>query len=616
MPSGSGKQEAGVKNKKPNFMRSLGLGLGILAALVIYAYGFQVTKVNLAETKSERRQTQLVRILRALAKPEIFAYEKTEFTVSLPVMVPCPESGFTPPEPDKSGPYLVMTPACADPRETVIIEGFNFDPFSTGPINFMPADSDVSLQLGTMKVDQNGYFQAEIRLSNRPNDKVQEIRTITRHNIGAPHLTRTAYDTWDKIIETVFLALLATTFGTLLAIPLSFLAARNLMKDISSTLISTSLSILFIPVGIYIGIKAAYWASVISGFLTGNPLYILASFIVLPLLIWLGVRVALPPQEHTRPPLRVRTLRTIILIGVSFAFVLTLYLISYLGLTGGGYLAGHMGSFGFLGSFLRDLSDILNMIIIALVALASAGVFSSLAGRLGIVLGRTPEALIRILQTVLAVAAGALLFFLLMAILNWFYEFRNYVALHTYAAIIGGIAGLVLGLTVHPKASLPTGMVVYYSSRTIFNALRSIEPLVMAIVFVVWVGIGPFAGSMALALHTIAALGKLYSEQVESIQAGPIEAVQATGANRLQTIVYGVVPQIVPPYISFTMYRWDINVRMSTIIGFAGGGGIGFLLQQNINLLNYRAASAQMLAIAIVVASMDYLSSKMREKIV
>ena len=138
----------------------------------------------------------------------------------------------------------------------------------------------------------------------------------------------------------------------------------------------------------------------------------------------------------------------------------------------------------------------------------------------------------------------------------------------------------------------------------------------MAIVAVIWVGIGPFAGVLALGLHTIASLSKLYSEQVESIAPGPIEAITATGANRLQTIVYAVVPQIVPPYISFTMYRWDINVRMSTVIGFAGGGGIGFLLIQNINLLNYRAASTQMLAIAIVVSLMDYLSSYMREKFV
>jgi len=176
------------------------------------------------------------------------------------------------------------------------------------------------------------------------------------------------------------------------------------------------------------------------------------------------------------------------------------------------------------------------------------------------------------------------------------------------------VVGGLLALRYKPKDLVPIGSTIYLVLRTILNATRSIEPLVYVIIFVVWVGIGPFAGALALALHTIASLAKLYSEQVESILPGPLEAVTATGANRLQTIVYAVVPQIIPPYISFTMYRWDINVRMSTIIGFAGGGGIGFLLQQNIRLLDYRAAAVQMLAIALVVASMDYTSAIIREK--
>ena len=176
----------------------------------------------------------------------------------------------------------------------------------------------------------------------------------------------------------------------------------------------------------------------------------------------------------------------------------------------------------------------------------------------------------------------------------------------------GALIGLLATWRSRRRHSLNLGLGVYYLTRTVFNALRAIEPLIMAIVFVVWVGIGPFAGALALALHTIAALAKLYSEQVESIAEGPMEAIRATGANRLQNVVYGVVPQVIPPYISFTMYRWDINVRMSTIIGFVGGGGIGFLLQQNIGIGDYRAAAAQILAIAIVVASMDWLSSRIR----
>ena len=160
------------------------------------------------------------------------------------------------------------------------------------------------------------------------------------------------------------------------------------------------------------------------------------------------------------------------------------------------------------------------------------------------------------------------------------------------------------------------GLVVYYITRSFLNILRAIEPLIWAIIFAVWVGIGPYAGVLALTLHSIAALGKLYSEAIESIDPGPIEAITATGANRLQTIVYAVVPQVVPPFISFTIYRWDINVRMSTVIGFVGGGGIGFLLIQWINLLQYQQAATAVWAIAIVVAAMDYISAIIREKLV
>ena len=111
-------------------------------------------------------------------------------------------------------------------------------------------------------------------------------------------------------------------------------------------------------------------------------------------------------------------------------------------------------------------------------------------------------------------------------------------------------------------------------------------------------------------------LGKLFSEQVENIDEGPLEAVTATGASRLQTIVFAVVPQIVPHYIAFIFYRWDINVRLSTIIGFVGGGGIGLILFRSTNLTQYRQASVMIIAIAIVVTALDYISSKIRRRVI
>ena len=160
------------------------------------------------------------------------------------------------------------------------------------------------------------------------------------------------------------------------------------------------------------------------------------------------------------------------------------------------------------------------------------------------------------------------------------------------------------------------GLLVYFLVRLFLNILRSVEPLIWALIFIVWVGIGPFAGVLALTLHSIAALGKLYSEAVESIDPGPVEAIQSTGANLMQTVVYAVVPQVLPPFLAFTIYRWDINVRMSTVIGLVGGGGIGFLLIQWINLIQYRQAATAVWAIVIVIASMDYFSAWIRKKVV
>lgn len=156
--------------------------------------------------------------------------------------------------------------------------------------------------------------------------------------------------------------------------------------------------------------------------------------------------------------------------------------------------------------------------------------------------------------------------------------------------------GIILALPVSFLAAKnlmsqsPITLAIYYITRTLMNIIRSIEPLIWAIIAVIVVGLGPFAGILALTLHSLAALAKLYSEAIESIDPGPIEAIQATGANWIQVIMYAVVPQIIPPFVSFTIYRWDINIRMSTVIGFVGGGGIGFLLQQWIRLLNYKTA--------------------------
>lgn len=159
----------------------------------------------------------------------------------------------------------------------------------------------------------------------------------------------------------------------------------------------------------------------------------------------------------------------------------------------------------------------------------------------------------------------------------------------------------------------PVAFVIYLIFRTVLNITRSIEAFVWAIIFTVWVGIGPFAGMLALMIHSIASLTKQYSELVEVVDDGPIEGIQSTGANLVQTVWFAVVPQVILPFISFTVYRWDINIRMATIVGFVGGGGIGYLLQTYSSQAMWSEVGTIIVVIAFVVWFMDTASAYIRE---
>ncbi|HEX2995517.1 MAG TPA: phosphonate ABC transporter, permease protein PhnE [Anaerolineales bacterium] len=191
-----------------------------------------------------------------------------------------------------------------------------------------------------------------------------------------------------------------------------------------------------------------------------------------------------------------------------------------------------------------------------------------------------------------------------------------------FQALLATTLGAILALPISFLAAKNlTGrsrlsMWLYYLTRGILNVMRSIEALLYVVIFVFWVGVGPFAGMLGLTVTSFALIGKLFSEAIENIEDGPIEAVTATGANRLQVIVYAVLPQIVPPFISYLIYQWDINVRMATIIGFAGGGGVGFILSTFFNSLQYHKAGTVVAAIVIVVALMDFASAKLRQAMV
>ena len=504
-------------------------------------------------------------------------------------------------------------------------------------------------------------------------------------------LSEAARTTVDRIIETIFMALVASTIGTILAVPISFLAARNLMENITWPLASISAAIVALTAGGWIGAWIAGQITGFTQFASDQPLLGLGVLLAVAGLIWLVTRMGPPLLTEERQSTGMRILAAIRILLALALLIFGLGLVAQLGLLSGAWLEENLGPFGFLGNFIFVLSDLLRLLLPALVGFLTAIIIASYASRFAqeAVLSWR-ETLARILTALLTALGMAILILGAAGFLNWLYQFAlpdnwmavsavvggimaSLVALSVFpqnlqigtglagrilpavvtlikflifgagsglvifhissfliplfdqddtllfallVALVGGLPAAIFSLFMNPKHPYRIGFTVYTISRAILNILRSIEPLIMGIVFVVWVSLGPFAGIMALTLHSIAALGKLFSEQVEGIDEGPVEAITATGAGRLQMVTYAVIPQIVPPFTAFALYRWDINVRMSTIIGFVGGGGIGFVLSQNIQQLRYRQASVMMLAIAIVVATLDYASSKIRSRII
>lgn len=378
----------------------------LFAALVVYSIAVDVVDVRLGRLFSDWRRVQPY--VSALADPELFTY-RTEDRIGLaPIQVPCIDP-LPPPDREPSrDPQLFVSEPCAAVGETVTVVGQGFFPDAEGELRWINPIGDVQRvirdgQQVTFSPDENGTFTETVRvpqavpLTQRPGPgetQTHAIRAIQQRPYGSPVMTETLELVLEKMGETIALAFIATVLGVVFAVPLSFLAARNLMDANAVT------------------------------------------------------------------------------------------------------------------------------------------------------------------------------------------------------------------------------RAVYYVVRTLLNIIRSIETLMWAIIFAVWVGLGPFAGTLALWLHTVAALGKLYSEAIESIDPGPIEAIRATGARWPQIVIYAVLPQIMPTFTSFTVYRWDINVRLSTVIGLVSDAGIGFLVVQWIRLNRFSSMATALIAIILVVASLDYFSGWVRQRII
>jgi phosphonate transport system permease protein len=178
---------------------------------------------------------------------------------------------------------------------------------------------------------------------------------------------------------------------------------------------------------------------------------------------------------------------------------------------------------------------------------------------------------------------------------------------------VSAVLALPMGFAAARNAAPPW---LFYVARTTLNVFRGLDTLVYALFFVAAVGLGPFPGVLAVVAYTTTVLAKLYSEAIEAIDPGPVEAVRAAGAGTLQVLRWGVLPQLVPQFLSFTLYRFETNIRAAAILGFVGAGGIGFYIQNYLRMLNYPAASTVLLVLIALVMAVDFVSSRLRARLV
>jgi phosphonate transport system permease protein len=184
-------------------------------------------------------------------------------------------------------------------------------------------------------------------------------------------------------------------------------------------------------------------------------------------------------------------------------------------------------------------------------------------------------------------------------------------------ALLGTAAAALLALPLgFASARNVAPPALFHPARAVLNVFRSVDTLVYALVFVAAVGLGPFPGVLAVVAYTTTSLAKLYSEAIEGIDPGPVDAIAATGATPLQVLRFGVLPQVLPLLLSYVLYRLETNVRAATVLGFVGAGGIGFYLQTYLRTIDYPAAATVLLVTVAMVLAIDTLSSKLRARLV
>lgn len=186
-----------------------------------------------------------------------------------------------------------------------------------------------------------------------------------------------------------------------------------------------------------------------------------------------------------------------------------------------------------------------------------------------------------------------------------------------YTALLGTTLAVPGALLVGSLAArnVTPNAATYHVARSILSFLRAVPDVVFALVFVTAVGLGPFPGVLALWLHSIGVLGKLFAESIEETDLGPVDALRVGGASRTQVLAHAVLPAVTPNFVGLTLYRFDVNLRSSLVLGLVGAGGIGFLINTSIKLFRFDEMATHIGVVLVMVVAVDLLSAGVRKRL-
>lgn len=723
------------------FQRALGKSTSRLLAfgvpvLIIYIVAWQVTDVNLVRLVTRFSDVRI--IFNALIHPDFFTRDTEQQAGATTIWVPCTDPPQTGPMP-KTGLPVQVSKTCTTVGETIFMVGEGFLPNTTGNVYWQEYNGTNEVQVRAdnqpvvITTGPDGRFGAQFPVPSfagrdgldPANPTMQGIEARFVQEVGPPKpsenfeqligkIEQVPAPEWmvslglvppggtipmpvpGKIFETIALGLMATIISVIIAIPLSFFGAHNIMSRVRGgsalyyfargifnivrsidTLIWAIIFVVWVGLGAFAGLLALTLHSIASiaklyseelEHIDPGPLE--ASTAAGANLLQ-TIRFAVIPQIV--PPFLAYSLlrwdinmRSATIVGFVSAAGVGFMIVESIRKGGYEIYAAALWCIAIVVIIVDYLSSYWRQRILVGETAPSAAATTEIRlptdptkekaeGIDSVAALETPE--FKKPVSFFRTPRGILytLLFLVVVIISWNLSqidlskllepaptfmgvISDFVTLDTsqsvwetvlramlttiFQALLATTLGAILAL---PFAFLAARNItgrnratawIYNVSRFILNFLRSIEALLYVAIFVFWVGIGAFAGMLALSVTTFGLIGKLFSEAVENIEEGPVEAVNATGANRIQSIVFAIVPQIVPPFISYAIYQWDINIRLATIIGFAGGGGIGLLFQNYTGQLQYHKAGVVILAIVIVVTAMDFASAKIRERLV